>query len=370
MFSRGRHVSVCVNDDLSFPEGFHFGLKSMNKYEFAEFKINPEFGFGTEGKKSLNIPPNAFIYYRVHMHNYQNLMSRWKMEPEQLFEVAKRFKKQGEMYFKAGDLDYAFERYEKSMHYWEADEKYSEEQKRFTKGEIALIRNNLALIHLKRKEYKDCVRECTKVLKFWPKNVKAFARRGHARMMCCNYKTAKKNIKKALSIDPSNAYAKKLLRMNRSKKKYYFLRQRELYGGMFDRYNEAMKVLKDQKMENKKMSSSLMGKLGVSIDENSCIADEDLKNEPVVGNDDESDVGSDDYISGIDDIETDYDESTAGYISFDDLTDEEVEVHVDQTQVNVDDILRSENVNVGGSDEVSENSDDDADDEEEEENDD
>ena len=125
-------------------------LKSMNKYEIAEFKIDPSYGFGKKGVTELGIEPNTMLYYRIHMHNYQNLMSRWKMEPLQLFDVANRFKRKAKEYFDLGNWDYAFKRYEKSLEYFEADEKMDHEEKQQAALDITIVHNNLAMIHLKK----------------------------------------------------------------------------------------------------------------------------------------------------------------------------------------------------------------------------
>merc|ERR1719461_2297075 len=144
VFSCGRHIDFMVNEDPTFPEGFHEALKSMNKYEIAEFKIYPEFGFGDKGVAELNIGSKQILYYRVQMHNYQNLMSRWKMEPLQLFDVGNRFKDKARQYFELGNWEYSFNRYEKALEYFEADEKMDDEEKKQSADYIEQIHNNLA----------------------------------------------------------------------------------------------------------------------------------------------------------------------------------------------------------------------------------
>jgi len=256
VFSCGRHIEVMVDEDPTFPEGFHEALKSMNKYEIAEFKILPKMGFGEKGVPELGIRGNTVLYYRVHMHSYQNLMSRWKMEPLQLFDVGERFKQKARQYFDLGNWDYAFQRYEKALEYFEAEEKMDFEEKRQAADEVAKVHNNMAMIHLRRNEFVDCIRECNKVLKHDKDNVKAWCRKGQARMMQAEYRKARECLKYALSLDDGNKFIKRMLRLNKRKKKKYQESQKKLYGGMFDRYNEAMK----QKKGNK-------GKQGKPLDE-------------------------------------------------------------------------------------------------------
>merc|ERR1711902_387260 len=58
----------------------------------------------------------------------------------------------------------------------------------------------------------------------------------------------------ALSLDKTNKYIRRMLRMNRRKKRAYDENQKNLYGGMFDRYNEAMK---QKKLERQNAPKSL-----------------------------------------------------------------------------------------------------------------
>merc|ERR1719464_2330712 len=240
VFSSGRHIEVMVDEDPTLPEGFHEALKSMNKYEMAEFKILPQMGFGDKGVPEVGVKGTDALYYRVQMHNYQNLMSRWKMEPLQLMDVGQRFKQKARQYYDLGHWDYAFQRYEKALEYFEAEEKMDWDEKRQAKDEVAKVHNNLAMIHLRRNEFKDCVRECNKVLQHDKDNVKAWCRKGQARMMTAEYRKAKECLSYALSLDEGNRFIKRMLRENRKKKRKYKATQKELYGNMFDRYNEEM----------------------------------------------------------------------------------------------------------------------------------
>eukprot|EP00485_Elphidium_margaritaceum_P023493 CAMPEP_0202712720 /NCGR_PEP_ID=MMETSP1385-20130828/44496_1 /ASSEMBLY_ACC=CAM_ASM_000861 /TAXON_ID=933848 /ORGANISM="Elphidium margaritaceum" /LENGTH=558 /DNA_ID=CAMNT_0049372831 /DNA_START=28 /DNA_END=1704 /DNA_ORIENTATION=+ len=259
VFSCGRHIGFMVDDDPTFPAGLHEAVKSMNKYEIAEFKVMPALGYGEKGAAELGIAGNAILCYRVHMHNYQNLMSRWKMEPEQLFEVGQRFKDKAREYFELGDYNYAFQRYEKALEYFEADEKMDAQEKQEAGKQILLVHNNLAMIHLKRGEYVECVRECNKVLSVHRTNVKAWCRKGQSRMMLSEYKKAHEDLKYALSLDVDNTFIKKMLRQNRKLKQRYVANQKKLYGGMFDRYNQAMKDKKQstQSQQSQKPTTKL-----------------------------------------------------------------------------------------------------------------
>jgi len=249
VFSCGRHIEFMVNDDPTFPEGFHEALKSMNKYEIAEFKIEPSWAFGEKGVTELGIGSNQSLYYRIHMHNYQNLMSRWKMEPEQLFDVANRFKRKAKEYFELGNWDYAFQRYEKALEYFEADEKMDHEEKKQAADDITIVHNNLAMIHLKRNEFLECIREANKVIKADKDNIKAWCRKGQARSMLADYKKADDDLRHAQSLDKKNKFIKRCIKRNKKKKKQYNDNQKKTYGGMFDKYNQFLKDKEDKQQK-------------------------------------------------------------------------------------------------------------------------
>merc|ERR1712228_15190 len=116
---------------------------------------------------------------------------------------------------------------------------------------ISMVHNNIAMIHLKKYEFLDCIRECKKVIKYNDKNVKAWCRMGQSQMMLADYKQAHDDLFHALSLDADNKYIKRMIRMNKKKKRSYNQNQKNLYGGMFDRYNQAIKDKKAQKLQNK-----------------------------------------------------------------------------------------------------------------------
>merc|ERR1711933_470490 len=139
------------------------------------------------------------------------------------------------------------------------------------------------MIHLKKYEFLDCIRECGKVIQRNAKNVKAWCRMGQSRMMLAEYKRAHEDLMHALSLDPDNKYVKRMIRLNKKKKRAYNTNQKNLYGGMFDRYNEYQKSKKPEKEKTNALRS--LDEVRVNLGD---IDDYDI-------NDDESSVGSIDF---------------------------------------------------------------------------
>merc|ERR1712083_1145665 len=95
------------------------------------------------------------------------------------------------------------------------------------------VNNNMALICSKMKEWSAATEHATKALDVEPNNVKALMRRGQAQMQNGNLEEAKRDLKRALSLDKSNTVIKKLLKLCTAKHKAYVNKQQKLYANMF-----------------------------------------------------------------------------------------------------------------------------------------
>merc|ERR1712129_522417 len=65
---------------------------------------------------------------------------------------------------------------------------------------------------------------------------------------------ASEDLSHALLLDKDNKYIKRMIKTNRKKKRSYNDNQKNLYGGMFDRYNE---VMKQKELERQNAPKSL-----------------------------------------------------------------------------------------------------------------
>merc|ERR1712129_348960 len=83
------------------------------------------------------------------------------------------------------------------------------------------------------KDWSTATEHATKALDVEPNNVKALMRRGQALMQSGMLEEAKRDLKRALSLDKSNSYIKKLLKVCTAKHKAYVAKQQKLYANMF-----------------------------------------------------------------------------------------------------------------------------------------
>merc|ERR1712154_628706 len=93
--------------------------------------------------------------------------------------------------------------------------------------------NNLSLISAKLKDWSNAIERASNVLNEDENNLKALMRRGQARLEDGFLDLAKKDLKKALSLDKENSYVKKLLKICTKRHKKYVQKQQKLYAGMF-----------------------------------------------------------------------------------------------------------------------------------------
>eukprot|EP01135_Chromosphaera_perkinsii_P011116 Nk52_evm25s2340 gene=Nk52_evmTU25s2340 len=73
------------------------------------------------------------------------------------------------------------------------------------------VRNNIALIKLKKKLYREVIEDCKDILIRDPDNVKAYLRRATALTEIQSYELAFEDVKRVLGIDPDSSEAKKLM---------------------------------------------------------------------------------------------------------------------------------------------------------------
>merc|ERR1711997_396296 len=108
------------------------------------------------------------------------------------------------------------------------------------KDKKTAIRTNIALMHHKLKEYSECIKVCTTVLKDDPNNIKAHRRRGlsiYEGKLFGDLDLAKTDFEVALAREEKNEQKKKLkaylVQIKKLIKKQE-QKQREKYRGMFD----------------------------------------------------------------------------------------------------------------------------------------
>ncbi|XP_018564860.1 peptidyl-prolyl cis-trans isomerase D [Anoplophora glabripennis] len=92
---------------------------------------------------------------------------------------------------------------------------------------------NLAAVKLKREKYKDVLELCSQVLKKDPHCVKAYYRRGHARLCLKDYDKALDDLQTAVSYHPKDKNILQLLKVVKERKLVYLRKEKRAFSKLF-----------------------------------------------------------------------------------------------------------------------------------------
>lgn len=246
-------------------KGWDQGICSMKKGEKSILRCKSEYAYGEHGSPP-KIPGGATLNFEVELFSWKEIAKPpKKMTAAERRDHAKKMKEQGTEAFKAGDYASAINRYEDGVEYitwdadspgghggdsdseedWEdppeqggdADGEKKDEEKGLSQDDkelaIALL-NNCAMAKLKLGDDLESAKfDCTKVLDFDDKNVKAFFRRAQAELAMGNFQACREDAAKAVEIDPSNKEAAQLATKATQQEKAQKKKEKDMYGKMF-----------------------------------------------------------------------------------------------------------------------------------------
>jgi len=260
-----KQFEMTVGDDDRFPEAFHTMVKSMKKGEKAMFKIkddsvlnmddvyvDPEELKSNEfNHNKITAPSGKQMFYEIMVYEMKKGKEKWNAENSERIEEGFKYKEAGNGLFKTQRFKGAITKYEKSLDWIDVD--FSDDELAKKKQELTIsVNNNMALIFSKMKDWSTATEHATKALDVEPNNVKALMRRGQAQMQNGNLEEAKRDLKKALSLDKDNSVIKKLLKVCTAKHKAYVEKQQKLYANMFGGGKKKKKRKVTKKEEDKK----------------------------------------------------------------------------------------------------------------------
>ncbi|XP_057795094.1 peptidyl-prolyl cis-trans isomerase FKBP62-like [Salvia miltiorrhiza] len=221
-------------DEDQVIDGLDRAVRTMKKGEVALVIIQPEYAFGQSGstQELAVVPGNSTVHYEVEMVSFVKEKESWDMNTEEKIAASGKKKEEGNIWFRAGKYERASQRYGKAVGFIEYDSSFSEEEKEQAKVLKVSCNLNDAACKLKLKKYKEAEKLCTKVLEVDDKNVKALYRRAQAYINLVELELAKKDIKKALEIDPNNRDVKLEYKILMEKVKEYNRKEAQFYGSI------------------------------------------------------------------------------------------------------------------------------------------
>ena len=239
-------------------KGWDQGILSMKRGEKCILRCRSDYAYGEHGSPP-KIPGGATLNFEVELFSWkEKVKPPSMMTADERREHATKMKEMGTEAFKQGDYSTAVNRYEDGVEYItfdpsddgghghshngmachgdhggsdEAKEpvELSEADKQLA---VALL-NNSAMARLKIGEHDAAKFDCTKVLQFDAKNVKATFRRAQAELALHNFKACVEDAKRTLELDPANKEAEQLVKKATDAEKREKKQEKAMYSKMF-----------------------------------------------------------------------------------------------------------------------------------------
>merc|ERR1719461_468948 len=232
-----------------------FKIKDDSVLNMDDVYVDPEELKSNEfNHNKITAPSGKQMFYEIMVYEMKKGKEKWNAENSERIEEGFKYKEAGNGLFKSQRFKGAIGKYEKSLDWIDVD--FSDDELAKKKQELTIsVNNNMALIFSKMKDWSTATEHATKALDVEPNNVKALMRRGQAQMQNGNLEEAKRDLKKAQSLDKDNSVIKKLLKVCTAKHKAYVEKQQKLYANMFSSGKKKKKRKVTTKKEEDKKES-------------------------------------------------------------------------------------------------------------------
>ncbi|KAK8737213.1 hypothetical protein OTU49_004388 [Cherax quadricarinatus] len=218
------------------PEGLESALGHFKKGEKSTISLSPTYAYGSSGNVAIGVPPGATIEYDVEMRSFVKGKESWEMDQEEKIEQAKACKDRGTNFLKQQKYQLAAKQYKKIIDLLENDSGLDDEKNAERHTVLLAGHLNLAMAYLKLNENTLAQEHASKALEMDKKNVKAYFRRGQAYMNMGEAQLAKKDFEACLDLEQTNKAAKQQLHHCIARIKADKLKEKQIYGGMFDKF--------------------------------------------------------------------------------------------------------------------------------------
>ncbi|NWX18988.1 FKBP4 isomerase, partial [Aegotheles bennettii] len=232
---RELQFEIGEGDNYDLPHGLEKAIQKMEKLEESVFYLKPNYGFGSAGKAKFQIPPGAELQYEVKLKSFEKAKESWEMNTDEKLEQSCIVKERGTQYFKEGKYKQAALQYKKIVSWLEHESGLSEEEDTKAKSLRLAAHLNLAMCHLKLKEYSQALENCNKALELDSNNEKGLFRRGEAHLAVNDFELARGDFQKVIQLYPSNKAAKVQLVTCQQKIREQHEKEKKMYANMFQR---------------------------------------------------------------------------------------------------------------------------------------
>ncbi|XP_062990476.1 peptidyl-prolyl cis-trans isomerase FKBP4 [Elgaria multicarinata webbii] len=232
---RELRFEVGEGENYDLPPGLDKALQKMEKLEESVVYLKPSYGFGSAGKQKFHIPPDAELQYEIKLKSFEKAKESWEMNTDEKLEQGTIAKEKGTQYFKEGKYKRATSQYKKIVSWLEHETGLSDVEEAKAKSLRLAAHLNLAMCHLKLKEYSQVLENCNKALELDSSNEKGLFRHGEACLAVNDFELARANFQKVLQLYPSNKAAKTQLIICQQKIREQHEKEKKMYANMFQR---------------------------------------------------------------------------------------------------------------------------------------
>ncbi|KAK9500139.1 hypothetical protein O3M35_001456 [Rhynocoris fuscipes] len=257
-----RDVTFCLGEgaEKDIPPGIEKALESFVKGEKSILELKPKYGFGDKGHEKFGIPPGASLVYTVTLKKFEQSKDVWMMTSHEKLDEAKNLKERGTQYFKNEKFETAVKLYKKALEFIDSDAGFEDELLSDRSAVLLALHLNIAMSHLKLKNFTDAKNSCDTALEMDPNNLKALFRRGQALLQLSEPALAKKDFEKVVELEPTNKAAVAQINICIQKQKEIHTKEKKMYANMFEKF--AQKDREKEDLERLKGEEAMKGSFG------------------------------------------------------------------------------------------------------------
>ncbi|SJK86265.1 Cyclophilin type peptidyl-prolyl cis-trans isomerase/CLD [Babesia microti strain RI] len=215
-------------------KGWDICVKSMSVGEKCLVVIQPDYGYGDKGA-GASIPPNSVLNFEIELLMYRDVPSKkkWEMSVDECIQIAQDSKIKGNNYFQQNNFPIAITFYQEAIDYLSGRDDWDPAQQSASAPLLSASHLNLANCYLKTGEYSKAIESSNNALKLDKNNVKAYYRRGIARMSFGFLQEACDDFKKVIALEPDNVQGKNSLAQCMHKLKISTQKEISVFSKMF-----------------------------------------------------------------------------------------------------------------------------------------
>uniref|UniRef100_A0A0V0G7J6 peptidylprolyl isomerase n=1 Tax=Triatoma dimidiata TaxID=72491 RepID=A0A0V0G7J6_TRIDM len=233
-----REVNFCLGEgaDNDIPPGVEKALESFVRGETSKLELKPKYGFGDRGHEKFGIPSGASLVYTVTLQKFDQPKDSWMMSSHEKMDEAKNLKEKGTKYFKAEKFELALKMYKKVLDFIESDAGFEEEFLADRSTVLLATHLNIAMCHLKLRNFMDAKKSCDTALEMDANNLKALFRRGQALLQMCEPSLARKDFEKVIALEPTNKAAAAQINICTQRQRELHSKEKMMYANMFEKF--------------------------------------------------------------------------------------------------------------------------------------